>query len=49
VCDAVITVSERLLDRDFHTKDCRTIRELGLQEHWTVEQIKQYLFEGYVG
>ena len=48
VCDAVITVSERLLDRDFHTKDCRTIRELGLQENWSVDQIKRYLYEGTV-
>ncbi len=48
VCDAVITIAERLLDRDFHTKDSRTIRELGLKEDWTVEQIKQYLYEGKV-
>jgi len=48
VCDAVITISERLLDRDFHSGNCRTIRELGLREDWTVEQIKQYLFEGKV-
>lgn len=48
VCDAVITISERLLDRDFHSSNCRTIKELGLQEDWTVEQIKQYLYEGKV-
>ena len=46
VCDAVITVSERLLECDFHTKNCRTIHELGLQENWSVDQIKRYLYEG---
>jgi len=48
VCDAVITISERLLDRDFHSNNCRTIKELGLHDNWTVDQIKQYLHEGKV-
>ncbi len=45
-CDAIITLSEGLLGRDFHTENCRTTRELGLQEDWSVDQIKRYLHEG---
>ena len=48
VSDAIITIAERLLDRDFHTGHCRTIKELGLHEDWSVDQIKQYLYEGTV-
>lgn len=48
VCDAVTTIAESLLEKDFHSSNCRTIKELGLDENWTVEQIKQYLFEGKV-
>ncbi len=49
VCDAVTTIAEGLLGRDFHSSDCRTIKELGLNEDWSVEQIKQYLYDGKVG
>lgn len=48
VCDAVTTIAESLLEKDFHSSNCRTIKELGLNEDWTVEQIKQYLYEGKV-
>lgn len=46
--DAIITIAEGLLNRDLHTHDCRTIKELGLHEDWTVDQVKQYLYEGKV-
>lgn len=47
VCDAVTTIAESLLGRDFHD-ECRTTVELGLSNDWSVDQIKQYLYEGKV-
>lgn len=47
VCDAISTIAEGLLDRDLHTNG-RTIRELGLKEDWSVEQVKHFLYEGTV-
>jgi len=48
VCDAIITLAEGLLGRDLHTTNCRTIKELGLDPSWTVEQVKKYLYEGTI-
>ena len=48
ISDATIAYGEVLLGRDFHTTNCRTIKELGLKEDWTVEQVKKYLYEGKV-
>jgi opine dehydrogenase len=46
-CDAVITISEGLLDQDFWSMG-RTIETLGLDSSWTVEQVKSYLHEGRI-
>ncbi|MBU1050887.1 NAD/NADP octopine/nopaline dehydrogenase family protein [Candidatus Bipolaricaulota bacterium] len=43
--DAIITLSEGLLDRDFRSMG-RTIEDLGLEADWSIEEIKTYLHEG---
>ena len=43
--DAIITLSEGLLDRDFRSIG-RTIEDLGLEADWSIDQIKTYLHEG---
>lgn len=45
VSDAVTTISEGLLDRDFWEMG-RTVEELGFDPSWSVEQLKQFLQEG---
>lgn len=45
--DAITTIAEGLLDMDFWAEG-RTIEELGLSPDWTLEQVKQYLYEGTV-
>ncbi len=47
VSDAITTIAERLLNRDLHSGG-RDIEALGLKADWTVEQVKQYLYEGKV-
>jgi opine dehydrogenase len=47
VSDAITTIAEGLLARDLHSAG-RTIAELGLHADWTIDQIKQYLYEGKV-
>lgn len=47
VSDAIITISEGLLKRDFWSIG-RTIKELGFDPSWNLEQVKQYLEEGTV-
>jgi opine dehydrogenase len=45
VSDAVTTIAEVLLDRDFWEIG-RTVETMGLNPSWTVEQLKKYLKEG---
>ena len=45
VTDAVITIAEGLLDRDFRTGG-RTVEAMGIDPRWSVEQLKRYLQEG---
>jgi opine dehydrogenase len=45
VSDAVITVAEALLDRDFRSMG-RTVESLGIDPAWSVERLKRYLQEG---
>jgi opine dehydrogenase len=45
VTDAVITIAEGLLDRDFRTGG-RTVEAMGIDPKWSVEQLKRYLHEG---
>ena len=45
--DAVTTIAEGLLGRDLHTGG-RDIAALGLDASWTVEQVKNYLYEGHI-
>ncbi|MGI6486113.1 MAG: NAD/NADP octopine/nopaline dehydrogenase family protein [Tepidanaerobacteraceae bacterium] len=47
VSDAVTTIAEGLLNRDFW-KMGRTVEELGFDPSWSVEQLKQYLQEGKI-
>jgi len=47
VSDAVTTVSEVLLDRDFKESG-RTVEALGIDPSWTAEQLKKYLAEGEI-
>jgi opine dehydrogenase len=43
--DAIITMCEGLLDRDFRSIG-RTIEVLGIEPDWSLEEIKTYLHEG---
>ena len=45
--DAVITLAEGLLDRDFRSGG-RTVQAMGLDPKWTVKQLKDYLHKGTV-
>jgi len=45
--DAIITIAEALLDRDFR-KIGRTVEELGFDLSWSLDQLKQYLEEGKI-
>ena len=45
VTDAVITIAEGLLDRDFRSIG-RTIEQMGIDPSWSVEEVKRYLAEG---
>ncbi|HAJ33698.1 MAG TPA: hypothetical protein DCK79_10105 [Candidatus Atribacteria bacterium] len=45
--DAIITIAEALLDRDFW-KIGRTVEELGFDSSWSLDQLKQYLEEGKI-
>ena len=47
VSDALTTIAEGLLGRDLHTEG-RDIVALGLDESWTVEQVKTFLYEGHI-
>ncbi|MBN1837698.1 MAG: NAD/NADP octopine/nopaline dehydrogenase family protein [Spirochaetales bacterium] len=47
VSDAIITLAEGLLDRDFRTNG-RTVEAMGIDPKWSVEQLKRYLHEGAV-
>ena len=47
MCDAITTISQALLDRDLQSEG-RDIKELGLDPGWSVEQVKQFLYEGSV-
>ena len=48
VISAIITMAEGLLDRDFRAMG-RTVEALGFDPSWSVDQLKQYLYEGKVG
>ncbi|MDR1801873.1 MAG: NAD/NADP octopine/nopaline dehydrogenase family protein [Lachnospiraceae bacterium] len=45
--DAITTIAEGLLSRDFRSEG-RDITALGLNPDWSVEQVKQFLYEGAV-
>jgi hypothetical protein len=47
VSDAIITLSEGLLSRDFRGTG-RTVETMGFDPCWTVEELKRYLAEGRV-
>lgn len=48
IITAIISISEGLLGQDFRAMG-RTVQALGFDPGWTVEQLKQYLYEGKVG
>ncbi len=45
VSDAIITLAEGLLDRDFRSMG-RTVEAMGIDPSWSVEKLKRYLKEG---
>jgi len=45
VASAIITIAEGLLNRDFRGTG-RTIEDMGFDPNWSVEQLKNYLYEG---
>jgi opine dehydrogenase len=47
VSDAVITIAETLLDRDFR-KMGRTVERMGFDPEWSAEQLSLYLHEGTI-
>ncbi len=47
VSDAIITLAEGLLDRDFRSNG-RTAETMGFDPSWTVDELKRYLAEGKV-
>jgi opine dehydrogenase len=47
VSEAVITIAEGLLNRDFWSTG-RTVEAMGIDPAWTVDQLKSYLHEGAV-
>ena len=47
IISAIISIAEGLLDRDFRGMG-RTCEALGFDASWSVEQLKQYLYEGKV-
>jgi opine dehydrogenase len=47
VSEAVITIAEGLLDRDFWSIG-RTVEAMGIDPSWSVDQLKSYLREGAV-
>lgn len=46
-CDAITTIAEGLLGKDFY-KMGRKVEDLGLSPDWTVEQVKNFLYEGTI-
>jgi len=47
VVDAIITMAEALLDRDFWSEG-RTVEEMGLDPKWTIKQVNDYLYNGKI-